>query len=156
MKAKAILLALSLLLAVAIGGCSFFKGDADLPGDLAEARAQEKSLVIDTIVDTSRSEVFLQLLSERDLLLDEQIVVTREHIERIETLTKDYHATRADFADLFDGYNTARTANQRRYVEIISAMKNATTREEWKAISKYQLKYLEARAMVYQSKVGSE
>ena len=150
--ARAILLASSLLLGVALGGCSFFKGDADAPVDLAEAREHEKLLVTDTIDDADRSEAFLLLLSERNELLDEQTIVTREHIEQIEALTKNYHSTRAEFAAQFDRYNAARTVGQRRYVEIAGAMKNATTGEEWKVIGKYQLKYLDARAAVYINK----
>jgi hypothetical protein len=146
-----------LLLSISASSCSVFKGDEfPLAADLAEVREQERLLVSETIVDANRSEAFFLLLARRDELLEEQLIVTRQHIERIEVLTKNYKSSRSDFDALFAEYNVARSVNQRGYIEIIGKMKITTTSQEWKVISKYQLKYLEARSLVYQSQVESE
>jgi hypothetical protein len=154
---KATLLIASLTLGSVVVGSVLSKGGSgSAAADLASAREREKALVGATIVDADRNETFLQLIAERDQLLDQQIVVTREHIERIQALTSNYRSTRAEFSELFAGYNKFRIANQRRYVETIAAMKQATTRDEWKAISNFQLKYLEARAAIYRPAVEVE
>ena len=69
--------------------------------------------------------------------------------ERMRSLNADYEATRESFDQAVTAYNEERQANQRRWLDLIDRMKKETTAEEWKALSRYQLKKLDPRELTY-------
>lgn len=116
---------------------------------IAEAREQELALVRATIADPGRAERFIELLRERDRLVAEHAGHLVAHRQRIAALTADYDARREDFEALLADFNRQRAAAQSETIDLVAAMKAATTASEWKAISKFQLKRLEQRKLVY-------
>jgi len=46
-------------------------------------------------------------------------------------------------------YNCQRSVAQIAFIDLIADMKKVTTPDEWKVISKYQLKRLNPRALAY-------
>ena len=116
---------------------------------IAEAREQELALVRATIADPGRAERFIELLRERDRLVAEHAGHLVAHRQRIAALTADYDARREDFEALLADFNRQRVVAQSETIDLVAAMKAATTAREWKAISKFQLKRLEQRKLVY-------
>jgi hypothetical protein len=116
---------------------------------IAEAREQEIALVRATVTDPERAERLLQLLAERDRLVEEHAKLVIEHREKIALLAADYDARREDFEVLLARFNQQRESAQRETIDLVAAMKAATTADEWKDISRFQLKRLEPRKLVY-------
>lgn len=116
---------------------------------VAEAREQEIELVRATVADPERAQRLLELLAERDRLVEEHAKRVIEHREKIALLTADYDARREDFEALLAHFNRQRASAQRETIDLVAAMKAATTADEWKVISRFQLKRLEPRKLVY-------
>jgi hypothetical protein len=138
--------------ALLLNSCSLFNRESDplkVEQQLAQARAGERELVQSVIADTERVDRFIALIDVRDQLAREQLEATKQQRDRITAISTDYQATREDFEVAFRSYNEARKKNQREYLAVVAAMKGATTAEEWKVISKYQLKSLNPRQLAY-------
>jgi hypothetical protein len=122
---------------------------AKVQAQVAEFREQEVDLVKSTISDPGRANRFLQLLAERDELISAATEVINAYREEMLLLNADYNASRESIEILVDRFNDQRAAAQREFVAVIGAMKAETTPDEWKVISKFQLKRLHPRRLTY-------
>jgi len=121
---------------------------------IAEHRAQEIDLVRSTVLDNDRADRFIALLAKRDLIIDDHVKEIVAHRKAISALNAGYDAEREDFKVLLSRYNKQRESAQREIVALIAAMKKKTTADEWKIISKYQLKRLNPRQTGYRQTSG--
>jgi hypothetical protein len=83
---------------------------------IAASKAEEVDLVRATVEDPKRAEQTIDLLAERERLLERiagQIVAYREQMA---ALNADYHAERSDFEALLADFNRIRNASQRELV----------------------------------------
>jgi hypothetical protein len=117
--------------------------------EISEYRNQELELVRSTIPDQERADRLIQLLDERDRLISDHTKEISAYREQMSALNADYNAERQSFDSLMTGFNSQREMAQKEYVALLVAMKEETTAEEWKAISKYQLKRLNPRKLTY-------
>ena len=122
---------------------------AKVKAQIAEAREQELALVRATVADPGRAERFIELLGERDRLVEKHARLLSAHREKMAVLAADYDARREDFEAQLTTFNRQRAAAQKETIDVVAAMKAATTADEWKTISKFQLKRLEPRKLVY-------
>ncbi len=149
---KVILVAGTAILAVTMLSCASLRQPPDparVRAQIAEYREQEKELVRNTVADPLRVEQFMELLDERDRLVEEHAKMVIEHREKIAALTADYDARREDFDVLFAEFNRRRAAAQRDTIDLVAAMKAVTTAAEWKVIADFQLKRLHPRQLVF-------
>jgi predicted secreted protein len=117
--------------------------------EIAEYRNQELELVRSTVSDHDRANRLIQLLGERDRLASDHAKEISEYRKQMSALNADYNAERESFDMLMTSYNRRRETAQKEFVALIEAMKKETTAEEWKIISKYQLKRLHPRELSY-------
>ena len=122
---------------------------AKVKAQIAEAREQELALVRATVADPGRAERFIELLGERDRLVEKHARLLVAHREKMAVLAADYDARREDFEAQLTTFNRQRAVAQKETIDVVAAMKAATTADEWKTISKFQLKRLEPRKLVY-------
>lgn len=152
MKRFAGMLPVTLVGLVLLASCATLTRAPD-PGkvqaQIAEAREQELALVRATVVDPGRAERFIELLVERDRLVEEHARLLAAHREKMAVLAADYDARREDFEALLTDFNRQRAVAQKETIDLVAAMKAATTADEWETISKFQLKRLELRKLVY-------
>lgn len=116
---------------------------------VAASEARYRDLVQKTIVDTDRARAFVGLLDERETLIEAQAHAVREYTEALTVLNADYDASRSDFERVVLTYNSERRVAHSRFVDLTSRMKDTTTDDEWKKLSKFELKELNPRSMVY-------
>ena len=64
-------------------------------------------------------------------------------------LDADYYAERSEFEALLADYNQKRAAAQRSLVDLILKMKQTTTDDEWRVMSRFQVGRLDIRQMAY-------
>jgi len=142
------------LIVVLLASCATLKQAPD-PGkvqaQIAEARAQELALVRATVAAPVRAERLLELLAERDRLVEKHARLLMAHRQKMAALAADYDARREDFEVLLADFNRQRAAAQQETIDLVADMKATTTADEWAAISKFQLKRLEPRKLVYSS-----
>jgi flagellar motility protein MotE (MotC chaperone) len=154
MKSSAglLLTIITTLAVVLLASCATLKQAPD-PGkvqaQIAAARAQELELVRATVADAARAERLLELLAERDRLVERHAGLVIAHRQKIAALAADYDARREDFEELLADFNRQRAEAQQETIDLVSDMKATTTADEWAAISKFQLKHLEPRKLVY-------
>lgn len=122
---------------------------AKVQAQIAEAREQEIEVVLATVADPVRAERFLELLRERDRLVEEHAGRLIAHRKKVADLTADYDARREDFEALLADFNRQRESAQKETIDLVAAMKGATTADEWKTISRFQLKRLDPRKLIY-------
>ena len=151
-SARTLLTIIATLAVLPLASCATLKQAPD-PGkvkaQIAEARAQERALVRSTVADPARAERFLELLAERDRLVEKHASRLVAHREKMAALAADYDARREDFEVLLASFNRQREAAQKETIDLVADMKAATTADEWAVISKFQLKRLEPRKLVY-------
>ena len=148
------LAATCVLVAVLLASCATLTQPPDpgkLQAQIAEAREQEIELVLATVADPVRAERFVELLRERDRLVEQHARGLVAYREKIAALTADYDARREDFEALLADFNRQREAAQQETIDLVAAMKGATTPDEWKTISRFQLKRLDPRKLIYGS-----
>ena len=116
---------------------------------IAAAREKEVALVRETVSEPARAERLLELLGERDRLVEKHARHVIEHREKIAVLAADYDARREDFEALLADFNRQRALAQKETIDLVLAMKAATTADEWKTISRFQMKRLQPRQLVY-------
>ncbi|HSM30340.1 MAG TPA: hypothetical protein VK854_06535 [Woeseiaceae bacterium] len=142
----------ALLAVVLLPSCAGLRQSSD-PGDvrarIAEYREQETALVRATVSDSSRAERLLALLAERDRLADDYAKRIVEHRQAMAALNTDYDAKREEFEMLLARFNQQRAAAQRESIDVVAAMKETTTEDEWKKIARFQLKRLDLRQLSY-------
>ena len=140
------------LIMVLLGGCDLSGQALDpekIQQQIAVYREQEQATVRTTIADPVRAEQFLVLIGERDELIVRSTESINTYRDRMAALNANFHAERDDFETLVASFIDQREETQRRFVEIAARMKAATTADEWKEISKFQLKRLDTRQLVY-------
>lgn len=145
------------LIALVLAACASRKEAPDpaaVQEQIAEYRTQEIDLVRSTVLDDDRAQSLIALLGERDRLISVHVQEVVAYRTEISALNADYNAKRESFDVLLKKYNEQRESAQREIVALIAAMKKETTADEWKVISKYQLKRLNPRQTGYQQASG--
>jgi hypothetical protein len=152
-----IAIAATAILVLVLAACASRKEAPDpvaVQEQIAEYRAQEIELVRSTVVDDDRAARLIALLGERDRLISDHVEEITTHRKEVAALNADYDAERESFDALLIKYNEQRESAQREIVALIAAMKNETTADEWKILSKYQLKRLDPRQTGYRQAPG--
>ena len=152
-----IVIAIMATAVLALAACASRKEAPDpaaVQEQIADYRAQEIELVRSTVLDADRAERLIALLGERDQLISDHVQEIIAHRKEIAVLDADYNAERESFDVLLKKYNKQRESAQGEIVALIAAMKKETTVDEWKVISKYQLKRLNPRQTGYQQASG--
>jgi hypothetical protein len=151
-----ILTMLGALMALAtLVGCSYGTTDpVKEQEEIAEYRIQELDLVRSTVLDEDRAERLVELLADRDRMMADYTKVIETHRQEMTALNADYNAQRESFDLLVSGYNDQRATAQEGFISLLKAMKQETTAEEWQIISKYSLKRLEPRGLIYNQPSG--
>jgi hypothetical protein len=150
----AILTTVSILM---LPGCSSLKKAPDpvkVQEQIAEYRSQELDLVRSTVLDEVRAERLIELLADRDQLIADYTEVIIAHKQDMTALNADYNTQRESFDLALNGYNDQRATAQEEFISLLKAMKQETTAEEWKTISKFQIKRLEPRGLTYNQPSG--
>jgi len=152
-----IAIAATAILVLALAACASRKEAPDpvaVQEQIAEYRAQEIDLVRSTVMDDDRADRLIALLGERDRLISDHVKEISVHRKEMAALNADYDAERESFDSRLNEYNRQRRSAQREIVALIAAMKNETTADEWKILSKYQLKRLNPRETGYRQATG--
>ena len=137
--------------------CAGRKGPPDpakVQQKMTATRDGEKELIRSTIASAERADRLIALLDDRDRLVAEHAETVRGYREQMMAVNADYDANRSDFDRAVTAYNGDRTKWQREFVDLISAMKEEATADEWKAIAKFQLGKLNPREMAYKEAGG--
>ena len=137
--------------------CALRKGPPDpakLQQKMQATLEGEKALIRSTIAEAERAERLVALLAERDRLVASHAELVQGYSERMAALNKDHSAERDAFEQAIAEYNTNRAASQRELAELIEAMKQQATADEWKTIAKYQVKKLNPRELAYDAAGG--
>ena len=121
---------------------------------VAEYRAEEIELIRSTVLDDDRADRLIALLGERDRLISDHVNDIIAYRKEMSALNANYDAERESFDVLLNKYNIQRESAQREIIALITAMKKETTADEWKIISKYQIKRLNPRQTAYQQAQG--
>ncbi len=122
--------------------------------EIAEYRAQEIDLIRSTVLNRERANHPIELLGKRDQLVSESVEIITAYRKEMAALNIDYHAKRESFDMLMANYNRQRRAAQHEFVALIGAMKKTMTADEWKIISRYQLKRIHPRKLIYGQALG--
>ncbi len=120
-----------------------------LQEEIAAYRSQELELVRATVLDAERAGRLIELLGERDRSISVYVKKITTFREQMSDLNADYNANRESFDQLLEAFNSQRAAGQKEFTDLIAAMKMETTAEEWKVISKFQVKRLDPRHLTY-------
>ena len=143
---------LAILALVLLPSCASLRPSSDparLQAQIAEYREQELALIHSTVADPDRAERLIALLAERDRLAAQYAAQITEHRETVAALAANYDSRREDFEALLADFNRRRAAAQQESIELVAAMKAATTAEEWDVISEFQLERLDLRKLSY-------
>ncbi|MDH3743653.1 MAG: hypothetical protein OES47_00965 [Acidobacteriota bacterium] len=142
---------------VLLPACALRKGPPDPAKVQRKMNATlegEKALIRSTVSNSENADKLIALLADRDRLVAEQAETVGAYRDRMKALNADYSANRSDFDQAVADYNGDRMRLQGELVALIDAMKKETTADEWKAVSKYQLKKLNPREMAYKEAGG--
>lgn len=142
-----------------LAACSSHKEAPDpaaVQEQIANYRAQETDLVRSTVLDEGRADRIIALLDQRDRLISDHVNEIVAYRKEISALNADYNAQRESFSELLSHYNSQREIAQREIVALIADMKKETTSDEWRIISKFQLKRLNPRQIVYSQSSGGD
>jgi len=152
-----IAIAIIAIVALVLAACASRKEAPDpaaVQEQVAEYRAAEIDLIRSTVLDDYRADRLIALLGERDRLISEHVSEIIAYRKEMSALNADYDAERESFDVLLNNYNKQRESAQREFVALIATMKEETTVDEWKVISKYQLKRLDPRQTGYRKVQG--
>ena len=152
-----ITIAIAAIVVLVLAACASRKEAPDpvaVQEQIAEYRSQEIDLVRSTVLDDDRADRFIALLDKRDQLVSDHVQEIIAYRKEISALNADYNAERESFDVQLSKYNKQRESAQREIVALIAAMKKETTADEWKIISKYQIKRLNPRQTAYQQAQG--
>ena len=106
-------------------------------------------LVRSTISDPARAKKTLALLEQRDRLIDETAAMIRQYRTELHALKSNHDAKREIAVEMLDYYNLERAQKQHRFVDLIMAMKSATSESEWKVIAQLELENFDPTEMVH-------
>ena len=115
---------------------------------LAQLRIDETTLVRATVVDPARAAGFLELLEERDQLIEETTVMVQQYRQKLKSANANYDANSETIVEVVDDYNRSRGQNQLRFIKLIANMKATTTAAEWQVIAEYHLDNFNMRQLV--------
>ena len=152
-----IAIAIIAIVALVLAACASRKEAPDpaaVQEQVAEYRAAEIDLIRSTVLDDYRADRLIALLGERDRLISEHVSEIIAYRKEMSALNADYDAERESFDVLLNNYNKQRESAQREFVALIATMKEETTVDEWKVISKYQLKRIDPRQTGYRKVQG--
>ena len=152
-----IAIAIIAIVALVLAACASRKDAPDpaaVQEQVAEYRAAEIDLIRSTVLDDDRAERLIALLGERDRLISDHVNEIIAYRKDMSALNANYDAERESFDVLLDNYNKQRESAQREIVAVLATMKKETTVDEWKIISKYQLKRLNLRQIGYREVQG--
>jgi hypothetical protein len=138
--------------ALAVAACASFQSAPDparVEREIAASKAAELELVRATIGDPARTERFVELLAQREHLLKRFAGQIIDHRKRMTELNADYNTKRSEFETQLADYNRKRAIAQQDLVELITAMKQTTTADEWSEIAAFQLDRLNPRHLAY-------
>lgn len=130
------------LLAITTAGCS-----KQTP-DPMQIRAAETVFIQSTVAEPERAERMLDLLSQRDRLIEETTAMLQQYRREMKSLNADYDASREIIIEMTDHYNRERAQKQLRFIDWIAQMKAATTAAEWQGIAEFQLANFNPRRLV--------
>jgi hypothetical protein len=137
-----------LFFVVLVSGCS------KQISDPAQLLADEEALVRATVTDPARAARFLDLLEQRDRLIEETTAMMQQYRREFKSINSDYDADREIIVEMIDYYNRDRGQKQLRFIKLIANMKATTTAAEWKVIAEFQLENLNPRQLVYARATG--
>ena len=137
-----------------LGICLLLAGCNKPPPDPAQLRASEKTLIQATVADPARAARLLELIDQRERLADETLAMQQEFRREMHLLNADYAARREVVVEIIDVYNGERAARQLRFIELITAMKRATTAAEWRIIADFQLRNTDPRQLLRRTAGG--
>ena len=120
----------------------------EAPG-LAQLRADETALVRATVTDPTRVARFLELLEERDQLIEETAVMMQQYRRELKSINANYDANRDVIVEMIDYYNRDRGQKQLHFIKLIANMKTTTTAAEWKVIAEFHRKRFNPRQLLY-------
>lgn len=123
--------------------------------DPAQLRADETALIKTTVTDPARAARFLDLLLQRDRLIEKSSGLSQQYRQDLKTLNANYDASREEIVRIIGIYNRERVQNQLRFIELLADMKAATTAAEWKVIAEFQLGNFNHRQLVYGRATGA-
>ena len=122
--------------------------------DPVQMRASETALIQATVADPARAELLLELLEERDRIIDETVAMMKQYRRELRSLNADYDSSREIMIEMIDYYNRERAQKLLRFIELIAKMKAATNAEEWRVIAEFQLDYFNPRQLIYSRSAG--
>lgn len=143
--------------ALLIASCASQKAvlnPAQIEQEIAASKAEELDLIRSTIEEPERAERFIDLLAEREQLLERFAGRITTHKEQMAKLNADYDAERSEFETLLANYNRERATAQQELIDLITEMKQTTTADEWGEISAFQLDRLNPRQLAYRGLAG--
>jgi len=127
---------------------------AQIEREIAASKAEELELVRATIGEPERADMLIDLLGERDQLVERFTRQIAGHKAQMARLNADYGAERSEFEAALADYNQKRTAAQNQFIDLVAEMKQVTTAEEWSEISAFQLERLNPRKLAYRALDG--
>lgn len=154
---RATVIAITITAVFVLASCVSQKESLDpvaVQQEVTENLAKEVDLVQSTVLNVDRADRVIALLRERDRIISSHVKVVVAYREEMSALNADYDAKRESFDRLLSSYNNQREAAQKEIFGVITAMKKQTTVNEWKVISKYQLKKLHPRQAYPEVKGG--
>lgn len=122
---------------------------AQIEQEIAASKAEELDLVRATIEEPARADMLIELLAERDQLVERFSRQIAAHKAQMARLNADYRAERSEFEAALADYNKRRTAAQKQFIDLVAEMKRVTTAEEWSEISVFQQDRLNPRKLAY-------
>jgi hypothetical protein len=122
---------------------------AQIEQEIAASKAEELDLVRATIEEPARADMLIELLAERDQLLERFTRQIAAHKAQMARLNADYRTERSEFEAALADYNKRRTAAQKQFIDLVAEMKRVTTAEEWSEISVFQQDRLNPRKLAY-------
>jgi hypothetical protein len=152
-----IVIAIMVTAAFILSACASHKEPPDpiaFQEEISENLAKEVDLVQSTVLNVDHADRVIALLRERDRIISSHVKVVVAYREEMSALNADYDAKRESFDRLLSSYNNQREAAQKEIFGVIPAFKTQTTVNEWKVISKYQLKKLHPRQAYPEVKGG--
>jgi hypothetical protein len=129
-------------------------GCAKKAPSLAQLRIDETTLVRATVLDPARAARFLDLLEERDQLIDETNVMMQQYRQKLKSVNANYDANSETIVEMIDDYNRDRSQNQLRFIKLIANMKATTMAAEWQVIAEYHLDNFNVRQLVQTRTTG--
>ena len=119
------------------------------PADPAQLRADETALVQATVAEPARAQRLLELIEQRDRLVDETRALLARYRREMKAVNADYDSSREVVVEMIDYYNRDRAKKQLAFIDLISKMKRTTTADEWAVIADFQLRRFNPRELLY-------